>query len=134
MAQSVVTGQWADSVLAVSSEYADEGSSASYSAEQALGEPDTFDYGQYSTAWSPSSTDGTDEFITLGFATPVNATGVVIREASGNGFVRKVELLGVDDVYREVWSGTDDSPTGSPWVNPQGMDIAGNPARLAPIV
>ena len=38
----------------------------------------------------------------------------MIRETFGNGFVTLIETLGVDDIYRTVWAGTDDSQPGSP--------------------
>ena len=52
---------------------------------QAVGAPDTFAYGQYGTAWSAGSQDGTTETLTLGYITAVFATGFSVRETNGNG-------------------------------------------------
>ncbi|WP_396754587.1 beta strand repeat-containing protein [Microcystis aeruginosa] len=109
------TGQYASSVIAFSSQY----SSSSWSAEQALGQPNTFSYGDIPTSWAPSTSNGdgdaqADEFITLGFSTPVYADGIEIRETCGNGFVRSIDLLDNQGVYRSIWSGIDPSLPGNP--------------------
>jgi hypothetical protein len=102
-------GQWASSVLGYSSQY----SAGSWAAAQALGAPDTFGYGDHATAWAPYPMNGSQEFITLGFQTPVYATGVLIRETYGNGFVTQVDLLDENDVYHTIWVGTDPTQPGS---------------------
>ncbi|MGB0717226.1 MAG: hypothetical protein ACPGXK_15215, partial [Phycisphaerae bacterium] len=66
--------QWASEVLDFSSQY----SAFGYSAAQALGPPNTPQYGDYGTAWAPSSYNGTIEFLSVGFDTPVYAEGVTI--------------------------------------------------------
>ncbi|EPF24135.1 Endo-1,3-1,4-beta-glycanase ExsH [Microcystis aeruginosa SPC777] len=109
------TGQYASSVIAFSSQY----SSSSWSAEQALGQPNTFSYGDISTSWAPSTRNGdgdaqADEFITVGFSTPVYADGIEIRETWGNGFVRSIDLLDNQGVYHSIWSGVDPSLPGNP--------------------
>ncbi|QDV46065.1 Thermophilic serine proteinase precursor [Stieleria neptunia] len=78
---------YADRVIEFSSQY----TTTAWSAAQALGAPDTFSYGDLQTAWAPRSENGTEEFLTVGFAEPLLASGVVIRETFGNGFVRQVE-------------------------------------------
>ena len=80
--------QYASSVVDFSSQY----SSTSWSAADTLGPSDTFVYGDQRTAWAPKNTNGTSEFVTVGFESPVLSTGVIIRETYGNGFVRQVEL------------------------------------------
>jgi Ca2+-binding RTX toxin-like protein len=107
--------QYASSVIALSSQY----SSTAWSAEQALGPPNTFTYGDYSTSWAPRplNADGdfeADEFITVGFSYPAYASGIEIRETYGNGFVRSIELLDNQGNYHSIWSGTDTSLPGSP--------------------
>jgi hypothetical protein len=53
--------------------------------------------------------------LSLGFATPVYPTGVLIRETYGNGFVTRIDLLDNGDAWHnEVWTGTDNSQPGSP--------------------
>jgi Ca2+-binding RTX toxin-like protein len=107
--------QYASSVIALSSQY----SSTAWSAEQALGQPNTFTYGDYSTSWAPRplNADGdfdADEFITVGFSYPVYASGIEIRETFGNGFVRSIELLDNQGDYHSIWSGSDTSLPGRP--------------------
>ena len=102
--------QWASTVIGFSSQWSD----GEWAASQALGAPDTFAYGDISTAWAPSSEDGTLEYITLGYAAPVYATGAVIRETCGNGMVYQVDVLDLNDVLHTVWTGTDPSLPGTP--------------------
>ncbi|WP_353931255.1 DUF4347 domain-containing protein [Okeanomitos corallinicola TIOX110] len=102
--------QYASRVIDFSSQY----TSTSWSANQALGEPNTLSYGDRSTAWAPLSSNGTIEYLTVGFDTAVYATGVTIRETYGNGFVTKVEVLDLNNNYTEVWAGVDDSVQGTP--------------------
>ncbi len=60
--------------------------------------------------------NGTTEWLAVGFATPVQAEGVVIRESWGNGFVTKVEVreAGPTPTFHEVWSGVDTTAPGTP--------------------
>lgn len=102
--------QYATSVIGYSSQW----SSGDWSAEQALGAPDTFGYGDIKTAWSPGPQNGTLEFITLGYITPVYASGVTIREIYGNGFVYQVDVLDTNSILHKVWTGTDPSAPGTP--------------------
>lgn len=104
-------GQWANSVVDVSSQY---NSSGTFSAVQALNAPDTKSYGDLGTAWAPSSSSGTKESITVAFATPTIATGVIVRETYGNGFVYRIDLIDTSNVAHTVWTGRDLSPSGSP--------------------
>ena len=104
------SAQWAGTVLGFSSQY----TTTRFSAAQALGAPNTFSYNDLDTAWSPSGANVGNQFLTLGFATPVQATGVVVRETYGNGFVYRIDLLDTADVLHTVFSGVDPSPTGVP--------------------
>src|SRR5262249_50324261 len=67
--------QFANSVIAFSSEF--NPSPGTFSAFQATGAPDTPTYGDRTTAWAALNRDGppNPEFLTLGYATPVFATG-----------------------------------------------------------
>ena len=104
---------WQDASFVV--DFSSQYSPTSWSAEQALGPPDSLTYGDHRTAWAPGSANGTEEFITLGFETPVLATGAVIRETYGNGFVRKVEARESETgSYFVVSTATDDSQPGQP--------------------
>lgn len=110
VAHAAPIAQYASSVIDFSSEWGND----SWSAAQVLGAPNTFGYGDISTAWAPKNRDGTLEYITVGFNTLVYASGATIRETSGNGFVYQVDA--VDDMggLHTVWSGTDTSLPGSP--------------------
>lgn len=109
-AQAAQIVQYADSVTGFSSEY----TASAWSAAQVLGAPDTFAYGDYSTAWAPDPSNGTLEFITVGFNTAVYATGATIRETYGNGFVYQVDAVDTFGNLHTVWSGTDTSMAGAP--------------------
>src|SRR5207249_3240558 len=88
-------GQFATTVLGFSSQYG----TTNGSAEQALGTPNTYIYYNPSTAWAPAAQNGTLEFLTLGFATPVSSDGVTVRETAGNGngFVYQVDVVDTSD-------------------------------------
>src|ERR1700687_4207595 len=75
----VMTAQWANHVLG----YSSQRSAGAWSAAQALGAPNTAAYGDLPTAWAPAApaaTAAAEEYLTLGFAQPVHATGVTVRE------------------------------------------------------
>lgn len=107
---SGIVQQVARSVIDFSSEY----TTTSWSAAQALGAPNTPTYGDSPTAWAPVPINGTTEFLTLGYDVPVYATGAIIVETYGNGFVRRVETLDMDGQYHIVWEGADNSQPGTP--------------------
>ncbi|MHC5111571.1 MAG: hypothetical protein ACYTHJ_17025 [Planctomycetota bacterium] len=102
--------QWASWVIDFSSQY----SSGDWSAQQTLGPPDTFDYGDYATAWTSANYNGTLEFVTVGFDMPVFSDGVTVRETYGNGFVYQVDLIDLDQDVHTVWAGIDSSLPESP--------------------
>ena len=109
-AAAATLDQYASSVLGFSSQW----STSSWAAAQILGAPNTFSYGDKSTAWAPLSKNGTLEFISVGFSTPVFAEGATIRETWGNGFVYQIDVIDVFDTLHTVWSGTDPSLPGTP--------------------
>jgi hypothetical protein len=109
-AQAAVLDQYATSVNDFSSQW----SSTGWSAQQVIGAPDTTTYGDISTSWAPGPINGTNEFITVGYATPVYATGSTIRETYGNGFVTQIDAVDTSNVLHTVWNGTDPSLPGSP--------------------
>jgi hypothetical protein len=108
--QASVVDQYATSVIDFSSQW----SSGGWSAAQTLGAPDTFAYGDIFTSWAPLTINGTNEFISVGFDTPVYANGATIRETYGNGFVTQIDVIDTSSVFHTVWSGTDLSLPGSP--------------------
>jgi hypothetical protein len=110
--QFIAPGQPASTVVTVSSEF--NASPADSSAAKALGAPDVTAYGDNPKAWSPLSKNGTQETITLGYATAVYPQGVTIREVNGNGFVTRVDLIDTGGTPHTIWSGTDPTQPGSP--------------------
>ena len=76
--------------------------------------PNTFRYGDFATAWSPLFENGSQEFLTLGYTTPVFATGVDVRETLGNGFVTQIDLLDISGIYHTVFTGPDTTAQGAP--------------------
>ena len=112
LADGVILDQYAATIINYSSAYG--GLSGGWGAEQVLGVPDTFAYGDIPTSWSGSVVDGTLEFITVGFAVPISAIGATVRETWANGFVYQIDALDTNDVLHTVWSGIDPSPPGSP--------------------
>lgn len=106
-----LTQEWASTVIDLSSQY----SASKWSADQAVGAPNVSGYGDNPDAWAPNVKDGTTEYLTLGYATPLYANGVTVRETYGNGFVTKIEVHNaITGAYQTVWSGTDPSSPGQP--------------------
>ena len=97
--------EWASSVIG----YSSERGTSSWSAAQATGAPNVSSYGDNTLAWAPASENGTLEYLTLGYAQPLHATGVDVRETWGNGFVTRIDLLDTTGTYHTVWTGTDPS-------------------------
>jgi hypothetical protein len=102
--------QWATSVLGYSSEW----SNGDWSAVQALGAPDTSTYGDNTTAWAPLPENGSLEYLTLGYSTPVYADAVTVQETNGNGFVYQIDLVDLSSQLHTVWTGSDTSQPGAP--------------------
>lgn len=100
-----VVKQWASAVVTRSSEYGPD----SWAAKQALGEPNTMTYGDHGTAWASAERNGVVQSITVAFATPVYATGVLVRETFGNGFVRRIFAVDPSGRHVQVWAGKDTS-------------------------
>lgn len=108
--RALALDQWANSVIDFSTQYG----TTDWSASRALGSPDTNTYEDNETAWAPESRDGNTEFISVAFQTAVYATGVVVRETWGNGFVTQIDLIDTDDGEHIIWSETDTSMPGAP--------------------
>jgi hypothetical protein len=96
--------QWASEVLGFSSQW----STGLWSAAQALGLPNTWQYGDISTAWAPCCTSGTHT-ITLGFPNPVRSEGCIVRETYSTPFVQEIVAIDVSGNELVVWApgGTD---------------------------
>ena len=65
------------------------------------------------TNWSPATDTSGPEWIELQYDTPVRATGIGVFEQLEAPFVTQIQLRGVDDVLRTVWSQTDTTACGA---------------------
>jgi hypothetical protein len=99
-------GQWATAAKA-SSTFNDAKGNASYSANQATGEPNVQVYSTTSQAWSSKTADSGIEWLELSFAKPVHATAVRVRESAGSGALIKIEVFDDKGTAQTVWSGAD---------------------------
>ncbi len=96
-----VIEQWAIDAEA-SSEYGEE----NYGAVQALGEPDTLEYGDLSTAWASETADGDIEVLLVAFEIPVVPTGIEIYESYSPGAIISIEAYDANiDDFVVLWSG-----------------------------
>ena len=99
-------GQWATQAAA-SSTFNDAKGNASYSANQATGEPNVQVYSTTPQAWSAKTPDSGIEWLELTFAKSVHATAVRVRESSGSGALIKIEVFDDKGASHTVWNGTD---------------------------
>ena len=110
VADTEVVKQFATSVIGYSSQW----SPGSWSAEQALGPPNVPAFSDHPNAWAPRPKDGGNEFLELGFTTPVFANGVTIWESWGNGFITEIHARNAaNGTLVPVFSGDDPSARGS---------------------
>jgi hypothetical protein len=108
-AQAAPVLQYASSVIGFSSQY----STTNWSAQQALGAPNTPSYGDIQTAWAPAPRNGSLEWLSVGFGTAVFSTGATLRESNGNGFVYQVDLIDTLGNLHTIWNGVDHSAPGA---------------------
>jgi beta-lactamase regulating signal transducer with metallopeptidase domain len=114
------TSQWAVAAEA-SSTYAQprsrslngRSSKRAYGPEQATGEPDTPEAGDFPTAWASLTADGQDEWLELEYAQAVKPTAVHVHETFNPGALYKVSVFKQDGTEVEVWKGNDPTPIGS---------------------
>lgn len=106
------SNQWADSVIGFSSQFGNSGDG--WSAAQAKGAPNVTAYGDQPNAWAPSHSNGTKEYIALGYPSAVHAYGATIRETYGNGFVYKIDVRDTSGSWHTVWQGNDNTQPGKP--------------------
>jgi hypothetical protein len=85
-----------------------EASSARHPAPQACGAPDVPQPGDDARAWSPSSADGSHEWLVVEFPRPVRATCVRIVQSCGPGAIVRVEALADDESTELFWRGRDE--------------------------
>ena len=104
-ANAIPIDQYASSVLGFSSELAP--SPGNFSAAQALGAPDMPVNGSLAVAWLPGAQSSLSEFLSLGYATAVYATGATITETFSAGFVSQIDVIDMANVLHTVWTGVD---------------------------
>lgn len=92
--------QWVKTVLAFSSEY------AGWPSSNVVGPSNTYpNYGDLKTAWAPSKSTGTKEFLELQFEKKVLITGIEIYETYNPGAVVKVSAKKPDNTWEELYTG-----------------------------
>lgn len=94
--------QWAVGANA-SSEY----SNPAWSAQQATGEPDTFQGGDLQTAWASKQQDAGEEWLELTYEHSVRPTCVRVAETYNPGAVVKIEGQDSGGKWRVLWEGKD---------------------------
>ncbi|MVM30092.1 OmpA family protein [Spirosoma sp. HMF4905] len=102
------TLQWASRVVGVSSEKKGEPTGEQYKASQALGRPSKIpEMGESPCAWAPFYADGTaDEWIQVGFETPMQARQIVVAENVNPGAVVKVIVIDQKGKEHSVYQAT----------------------------
>jgi hypothetical protein len=84
---------WADKINAFSSEYGP----GFYGSGQAKAAPDVYpDSGDEQKAWATMTPDGMNEFITVGYTTPVVAESVWVYETFNPGAISKITITAAD--------------------------------------
>jgi hypothetical protein len=101
-------GQWATDAKASSTYASDLGNTAAgYHPMRATGAPDVQRYGDTSEAWASKLADSGIEWLELGYAKPVSATELRIRQNNAPGAIIKVELVDVNGASHAVFQGPD---------------------------
>ncbi|MBU0480932.1 MAG: hypothetical protein KKG47_07510 [Proteobacteria bacterium] len=95
-------GQWA-STASASSEYGTD----RYNALQATGAPNVATYSDNPNAWCHSGANSKLEWLEVGFAQPVHATELRVRQSYTPGTIAKIEALAADGRVQVLWEGVD---------------------------
>lgn len=88
---------------------ADVNPKRNWGPEQATGEPDTKEAGDFVTAWASATPDGRDEWLLLEYAAPVVPKEIHVHESYNPGAVTRVTAFKLDGEEVEVWKGKDPS-------------------------
>jgi hypothetical protein len=99
-------GQWATTATA-SSAFSAAKEQQSYSPWQATGAPNVERYSDDGNSWASKDADAGIEWIELGFAKPVHATALRIRQNHSPGAIIKVELVDTTGAKHSIFSGID---------------------------
>lgn len=79
----------------------------SWGPEQTVGEPDTMQAGDISTAWAPSEQDGGEEWLKLDYESTVDIAEVRVRETYNPGAISKVTAFLADGSEVTIWEGVE---------------------------
>lgn len=102
-------GQWAVSAKASSTYASSTDDSAGYSAWQVTGAPNVMSYSDSSESWASKESDKGIEWLEVGFAKPVYATELRIRQTNAPGAIIKVELIDDKGGKHSIFSGVDET-------------------------
>ena len=75
--------------------------------EQVVGEPDTMQAGDVSTAWAPREQDGGAEWLKLDYESAVDIAEVRVRETYNPGAISKVTAFTADGREVTIWEGVE---------------------------
>ena len=81
------------------------GQKRGWGPEQVVGEPDTFQAGDISTAWAPREQDGGEEWLKLDYETSVDIAEVRVRETYNPGAISKVAAVLPNGSEVTLWEG-----------------------------
>lgn len=98
---------------------------------QATGKPDTEGAGDLPTAWAPKSPQSGEQWLQLGYDSPVEIGAINVLETHHPGALSRVTALMPDGTEREIWSGS--TPAGEAPVEtsvPVPRGITSNQIRL----
>lgn len=100
-ANAIPIDQYASTLVGFSSQY----SAGNWSAAQALGAPNTPNYGDFGTAWAAATMQSASEFLSLGYATAVYATGATVTQTFASGFVSQIDVVDMSGFLHTVYTG-----------------------------
>ncbi len=72
---------------------------------QATGAPDTLNAGDLPTAWAPKSPHSGEQWLALGYQTPVEIREINIHETNSSGAITKVTAFLPDGTEKTLWTG-----------------------------
>jgi hypothetical protein len=75
--------------------------------EQVVGEPDTLQAGDISTAWAPREPDGGEEWLKLDYEKAVDIAEVRVRETHNPGAISKVTAFLANGTEVTLWEGVE---------------------------
>lgn len=104
-------GQWAATASASSTYAQSNDLKAGYSPWQATRAPNVDRYSDSPLAWTTKIGDSNPpEWLEVGFANPVHATSIRIRQTAAPGAISRIELIDDANVSHTIWEGVDETP------------------------